>query len=240
MRDISERSDYMLESKAVLFDLGGTLIETALTTFETFQKILEQNKIYVSAEQIEEAFTVAKREFGDEFERLLGRIPLSELYRIWNAQVLKALGIADDGNLARRINEQWLTVCGITLYPDVAPALARLMKERIKRGIISNAYQKEIEQICDITGLDDHFFDIAVGADTVKKPKPHPEIFLYTLQKLEVTPEQAIYVGNELEKDYRPAQRVGMIPLLIVRENTEVPESVNCIRSLMDLTNMIG
>lgn len=183
---------------------------------------------------------MAKREFGDEFERLLGRIPLSELYRIWNAQVLKALGIADDGNLARRINEQWLTVCGITLYPDVAPALTRLMEERIKRGIISNAYQKEIEQICDVTGLDDHFFDIAVGADTVKKPKPHPEIFLYTLQKLEVTPEQAIYVGNELEKDYRPAQRVGMIPLLIVRENTEVPESVNCIRSLMDLTNMIG
>lgn len=232
--------DYMLEFEAVLFDLGGTLIETSLTTFETFQKILEQNDIQISVEQVEEAFAVAKEKFGDEFEQLLGRIPLSELYNIWDAQVLKVLGIADDGNLAKKINEQWLTVCGTTLYPDVTPALTRLMEERIKRGIISNAYQKEIEQICDVAGLDDHFFDITVGADTVQRPKPHPEIFLYALRKLEVPPEQAIYVGDKLEKDYRAAQSVGMIPLLIVRENTEVPESVNYIGSLMDLTNMIG
>lgn len=221
--------------KAVFFDLGDTLIESSSSAFETFQKILKTQGVYVSVEEVENAFTAAREELGDKFEQLIGRIPSSEFYRMWDSCVLKALRITDNGDLARIIHEQWSTTIKIMMFPDVKPTLTILKGKGIKTGIISNAYEEEIREICEGVGLDELFFDIIVGSDTAQKAKPDPEIFTYALRKLKITPEEAIFVGNDLEKDYNGAKRAGMNPFLIVRGDAETPEPVTYIRSLRDL-----
>jgi len=222
--------------KAVLFDLGDTLIGNSLTAFETFQKILEKNSIHVTAKDVEEAFFTAKKELNPPFEQLIGKIPLSEFYQMWDSLVLKALKVKDDGNLAREINEQWFNVCGIILFPDVTPVLAMLKEKKIKTGIISNAYEEEIHHILTAVNLDD--FNIIVGSDTVRNAKPHPEIFLHALKELDITPEKAVYVGNDIEKDYKGAEKAGMNPLLIMREDADVSE-VKYIKSLAELAEYV-
>lgn len=225
--------------KAVLFDLGGTLIDNRLSTFETFQKILECRGIQVSTKEIEGAFTVAREELGDEYERKIGRIPASELYRMWDTHVLKALGI-EDGDLAQEINEKWFSVSGAVVFPDVNPILTVLGGRGIKKGILSNAYEEEIRQICQVVGLDEALFDIIVGADTAARIKPDLETFRYALKKLGINPEEAIYVGNKIEKDYIPAEKAGMTPFLIVRsEDIDIPENIRCIRSLLSLKDYL-
>lgn len=218
--------------KAVLFDLGDTLIGNSLTAFETFQKILEKNSIRVTTRNVEEAFVTAKKELEPPFEQLIGKIPLLEFYQLWDSLVLKALKVEDDGFLAKQIYEHWFNVCGITLFPDVTPALTMLRKKKIKTGIISNAYEEEIYQI--LAEVDLSGFDIVVGSDTVRKAKPDPEVFLYAVKKLSIPPKEAVYVGNDIEKDYKGAEKAGMNPLLIVRENADVSD-VKYIKSLAGL-----
>lgn len=220
-------------TKAVLFDLGDTLIGNVLNACETFQNILDQNGVHVSVEEVEKAFAAARKELHPPFEQLIGKMPLSEFYTMWDSLVLKALAVEDDGFLAKEINEQWFSVCGILLFPDVIPALTTLKKKKIKTGVISNAYEEEIYHILGEVGLNE--FDIVVGSDTVKKAKPDPEVFLYVAENLGILPEEAVFVGDDLEKDYKGAERAGMNPLLLVRGDDTVPAPVNYIRSLREL-----
>ena len=225
--------------KAVLFDLGGTLIGNVLGTFETFQTILEREGIHVSVTDLEEAFIKAEKEMGDQIDQLMGRIPLSEFYAIWDSHVLKALEIEDDGNLARKVDEEWMDVCGVIVYPDTLPAVTMLKRKGILTGIISNAYEEEIYQILEEVNVDSNLFDVVTGVDTVKKRKPNPEIFVYAVEKLTIRPEEALYVGNNVENDYRAPEKVGLIPLLIVRSRDAVPEIERYITNLMSVAEYL-
>jgi phosphoglycolate phosphatase-like HAD superfamily hydrolase len=70
------------------------------------------------------------------------------------------LGITREG-LERIVHEQWVDVSGVTLFPDVTGVLEGLRRKNVKTGIISNAYEEEINTICTRVGLDG--FDVVVG-----------------------------------------------------------------------------
>jgi 2-haloalkanoic acid dehalogenase type II len=226
-------------TKAVLFDLGDTLIRNSLSVFETFGIILEGEGIHVSVKEVEKAFAATEKERGNNFNQLIGKIPSLEFYYMWNSRVIHALEIEDDGDLAQKIHEQWFQTINLTAFPDTEPILADLRNKGMKTGIISNAYEDEITEICEDVGLHMSLFDIYVGSDTIKKAKPHPDIFRYVLQKLDIKPQEAIYVGDNIEKDYKAAERVGMKSLLIVRDSINVYEPVQCITTLTEVLNYL-
>jgi len=94
-------------------------------------------------------------------------------------------------------------------------------------------------QILETGNIDSNLFDVIAGADTVKKRKPNPEIFVYAVEKLTIKPEEALYVGNNIEKDYRAPEKVGLIPLLIVRPKDAVPETERYITNLMSVAEYL-
>jgi HAD superfamily hydrolase (TIGR01549 family) len=212
--------------KGVLFDLGDTLIEASPSVFETFQKILASEEVYVSVDQVKQAFSAAEEELGDKFMQQVGKMPITTFFGIWNFHVLKALNITDN-------------TIEIALFPDVVPILTDLKNKGIKTGIITSAYEKEIQKICEIVALDRSLFDVVVGSDTIKRAKPEPDIFVYALNILGIIPEEAIYVGDNLKKDYKASENVGMNPLLIVRHDNDVPENVEYITGLTSLLDYL-
>lgn len=56
----------------------------------------------------------------------------------------------------------------------------------------------------------DRFFALAINAEQLPRPKPHPEPFLAVLQQLGCEPAQCIHIGDDIENDIRGAQRVGL------------------------------
>ena len=226
--------------KAVLFDLDATLTERSLNDSETFYRILEQKGIEIPVEEVKQAHLKVKRELGDKGEEQRGKIPLLEFYSMWNTRILKVLGVEDsDGKILREIDDRWIDICGMKVYPDTKPALVSLRCKGLKIGIVSGNYEEEIRKMLDTAGLDRTFFDIIVGADTIKRRKPDPEVFRYALRQLEIEPQEAIYVGDDLERDYRSAERVGMNPLLIMRSDIAVQEEVRKIKSLVSLVDYL-
>lgn len=78
-------------------------------------------------------------------------------------------------------------------------------------GLVSNAFDPGwlLHQDLADMGLAERL-DAAVFSSEVGKRKPHPAVFEATLAKLEVAPEQALFVGDRRYEDMRGAKELGM------------------------------
>ena len=61
------------------------------------------------------------------------------------------------------------------------------------------------------------FIDVWVVSDEVGLAKPDPEFFAYAVRAAGYRPEQAVFVGNRLDNDIRPAHATGLRTVWILR-----------------------
>ena len=91
----------------------------------------------------------------------------------------------------------------VTLFDDVAPVLAEL-RGMLRLGVITNG-NADLEVI----GLH-HHFEVALSSARFGRAKPDPSIFLSACEAMGVTPQDAVYVGDDLRLDVLGAQAAGM------------------------------
>jgi len=218
------------EVKAVLFDLGGTLIRTTKIP-QVMKKILEHHGIKRSLQEMTHAWREAEK--GLDFRDLTTL--LDEFWVRYNMRILSNLQIKSElRTLAEFIATHWWNYSNVTLYPDAEKTLPLLKEKGLKTGIITNGLQSDVDAIMPKAGLQD-FFGTVVVIDTLRKMKPDKEVFHYALQELNTAPSQAIFVGDEIEADYKGAQRSGLTPYLIDRDGKTPSQGLNKIASLDDL-----
>jgi 2-haloalkanoic acid dehalogenase type II len=157
----------------------------------------------------------------------------------WNLEILHSVRIIENAEfLAEKIDEQWFDYAGLETFPDVLPTVSKLKKTGVKTGIVTNGLERDYNRILNELKLTD-FFDVVVGGDACRKAKPNQAIFLYALDKLQVKPEEAVFVGDSLDCDYEGAKNVGMKSLLIVR-NSAAPSGVDAIGSLTQVLEFLS
>ena len=219
--------------KAVLFDLGWTLIKNAPVP-EIFSRILVKHGIQRPLEQINSAL----KEVNEQVRLEDYSLSYDDFWTLYNSKILRRLGIHENvEELATSVNDEWWDNSDVDVYPDVKETLRALKERGVKIGIVTNGFQVDIDEILKrttMTGL----FDVTVGADAVKKPKPHKEIFLYALNMLEVLPQDALFVGDNPELDYDGAGKVGLVPVLIDRDNQATGE-ITKTKDLREITGFL-
>jgi len=221
--------------KAVLFDIGGTLIKPANVP-EVFRKTLKEYGIERSLDEIS-AVHQENQEFYFNTDAMveLGR----KFWVEWNSRILERLGIQENREfLAKIIDELWWDYAELKLYADVKDTLKELKAMGVKTGIITNGFETDSRQILLKTGLTNSF-DVTVGVDTCRKAKPDKLIFLYAVNKLGIQPKEAIFVGDSIERDYNGAKKAGLRALLIDRAG-KAPANVEKIRSLREVLAYIS
>lgn len=218
-----------MDVKAVLFDLGGTLVKTASPP-EIIGRILAKYHIKRDVRDIALAHENAEKSMAPEDYTL----PYYDFWIKWNIKILASLRIYENADfLARVLVDEWWDNANVEPYQDAEEALTGLRSIGMKIGIITNAFEKDIEEILARVSLP-RVFDIKVGIDTVGKPKPNPEIFRHALGLLKIQPNEAIFVGDDPEKDYYGALRAGLRAILIDRENA-VQGDLTKIRDLREI-----
>lgn len=103
------------------------------------------------------------------------------------------------------------------LYPDVLPTLHALRAAGWTLGLISNSIWPASchDETLARLGIRDLFAVRLYSAD-VGYQKPHPAIFRQALAALQLTPAEAVYVGDRLDADIAGAHAVGMRGILRV------------------------
>ena len=155
-----------------------------------------------------------------------------------NAIFLEHLGVFGREDLARSISEHWWDYADIDLQPDTIETLSQLKQRNVKTGIITNGLQTDFDKIISKTKLNLNFFDIIVTVNTFGHMKPEKEIFHHALEVLNVSPNEALFVGDTIEYDYEGARRAGMSALLIDRED-KINENVAKIRDLREILALV-
>ena len=230
-----------MKIKAVLFDLGNTLVKT-WNSEVTYKNVLASLGIDRSIEELEKAIAKTEEEFKESnYRSRYGEVSYTEYWERWDAQVLTHLGVSGEENLARQVKARWFDHANCVAYPEAVVTLNRLKQMDLKLGLISTAYEEDINAILERSGLEKRLFDIVVGVNTIKKEKPHPDVFRHALSKLNIEPSEALFVGDHIDNDYRGAKAVGIHALLIEREGKSTDDTSNLdrVRSLQDIFRFI-
>lgn len=223
-----KRSEHQVE--AILFDLGGTLIKTTEIP-RVMKKILEHRGVDRPLKEISTARKKAEKEL--DFRDLTTL--LDEFWVRWNLRILENLCVGSGiRELAEFMATHWWQYSSVTLYPDAKKVLPLLKERGLKVGVITNGLQSDVNEILPKVNLR-NFFDAVVVIDTLKKMKPDAEVFLYALGRLKTTTSSTIFIGDEIEADYKGAQGAGLTAYLIDRDDKVHDENVNKIRSLEEL-----
>lgn len=128
--------------------------------------------------------------------------------------LLREYGVDAAPEQARAVWHAWFvppSVLGLQPFPDAAETLRWLKEAGYRLGCVTNRalggepFLAEMEE----HGLR-HFFDAWAVSCDLGYEKPHPAIFRYALEALDVAPEEAVMVGDSLVADVAGAQRLGM------------------------------
>jgi putative hydrolase of the HAD superfamily len=220
--------------KAVLFDLGLTLIQTASFP-EIYRRILARFGITVSLDAIVRA---QKETEGEVDTSTYDESRRKEFWTNYNVSLLKKLGVKEDiVFVASQIDELWWNCSHVQLFPDVEPTLSGLRAKGLKLGLVSNGFQQDLDHVLGELGLK-RWFDSVVCIDSCSCAKPDKQIFLYALDKLGVKADETVFVGDSVVHDYEGSLNVGIKPYLIDRER-KLPSSYDKIGCLTDLLAII-
>jgi len=119
-------------------------------------------------------------------------------------------------------------------YSDARDTLRRLKKKGYGLGLISNTHwplpanrRNELEK----------YFDVITLSYEHGYVKPHPSIFLVTLEKLKVDANRCLHVGDDPTADVQGAKHVGMKTAFVRRRNEKADADVqiNRISELLQL-----
>lgn len=109
-------------------------------------------------------------------------------------------------DLLEDLNNRLPSFC--TGYAHLHEMLRECKTLRYRLGIVTNGrdfYQKHKIEALDIKEL----FDIVVTSGALQVKKPNPYIFQYALDQLNAKAGESVFVGDNLEADIIPAQRMG-------------------------------
>lgn len=218
------------EIDAVLFDVGGTLVDLRPTKEEVFRKHLKAHGLDVPIETLMPVLAKAERQFDAQTAELNGKNeePFWEQYDNF---VLDRLGFSGNresfsndlsGEFARLIPE----VTNWAEYPDARPLLEDLIDRKFRLGVISNATDLARKVLINLD-LKRYFDSIVISAE-VGVHKPDKRIFQIAAKELKAPPNRAIFIGDRLAVDVMGATSAGMNAILIDRSGA-YPD-VKCLR----------
>jgi putative hydrolase of the HAD superfamily len=126
---------------------------------------------------------------------------------------------------------------------DYAESVLEKLHGEYKLGIVSNfAIPECVDKLLEKHGLD-ALFDVVVVSGAVNKRKPSPEIFQKALEKMGVSAENTVFVGDTVDADVIGAKAAGMKSIFIERRIQKDAEQAcpnQTIKSLNELLEAIN
>lgn len=181
----------LASTRAVLFDLDGTLVHTAPDLTAAVNRLLgEMGRAQVDKARLAEVVSKGGR-------AMLG-VALPDLDEAAREALLPRFLAHYAENIAAHS----------TLYPGVAEVLARLEAADLAWGIVTNKPEGLARALLQALDLLDRC-PVLVGGDTLAQRKPDPEPLWHACEALGLAAGHCIYVGDD-ERDLVAARAAGM------------------------------
>lgn len=178
--------------RAVLFDLDGTLADTAPDLAGAVHRMQRERGLP------ETSLDVLRPLASAGARGLLGG----------------AFGIRPDAPGYDAMRDEFLAnyardLCvHTTLFPGIAALLDELDARGVRWGIVTNKVTRLTEPLVALLGLAQRAASVVCG-DTTAHAKPHPAPLLHAAAQLALPPAQIVYIGDDL-RDIQAGSAAGM------------------------------
>ena len=182
--------------QAVLFDLDGTLADTALDLGGALNTVLRRHNL--PEKSIAEIRPYASHGVAGLLKIGVGMTAEHPDFAAWRQECLEAYSLCYADKT--------------TLFDGVNEMIAELDKRGIKWGIITNKPMRFTDKLIPKLG----FIippAVVVSGDTCGEPKPSVKPMLYACGQIHADPQHTLYVGDA-ERDIQAGRNAGMKTVL--------------------------
>lgn len=176
---------------ALLWDIDGTLIDTTELVINGLDHVYRK--------------FIGKTLPYDEIRALVG-IPLVKQLQVFG-------DFATIGSTQEEMEREFIRFWEERkdqerVLPAVTSTLIRGFQAGVKTGLVTSKNLSEIANTLPRLGIAD-YVDCIVSSDDVRNPKPDPEGILLALRRMEVKPDDAIFIGDSVY-DMRAGRDAGV------------------------------
>jgi len=202
--------------RAVLFDAAGTLIGLREPVGATYARFFAAEGAVVPASRLEEAFPRVLRGMPAMVFPGASREQARALERDWWREIVRRTLRAADGTARLRDRDacfdalfaHYATPAAWEARPGAAQALDALAARGLRLAVVSNFDQRLLLLLAAL-GLGRRLERIVLPVDA-GVAKPDPRIFAVALRALDVSPAEAVYVGDDPANDHEGAAAAGL------------------------------
>ena len=231
--------------KALFFDLDGTLRHNLPSGGEFFADSLSQFGMNLSREDRLRGFRWEHFYWGNSPDLKADRQTYTDENRdFWHNYARRqmiAFGASDlqAQDLVPKVSqymEEFYRPQSV-VPDDVKRNLPKLIQMGYKMAVVSNRdlpFQELVEEL----GLG-AFFSFTLAGGEVNAWKPEPDIFLHACKRLEVTPSESVYVGDNYFADVLGARSAGLLPVLYDQRGIFPDAGCPIIKSFDELPDLL-
>lgn len=216
--------------KAVVFDLDNTLMDFMKMKQRAIEEAIPamvDAGLEITTERANQLISEIYKEKGIEYQQVFDEF-LNKVLKKVDYKILSAGIVA-----YRRARE-----ASLIPYPHVYSTLYSLLKMGIRMGILSDAPVKEAWLRLAYLNFHQIMDTVVTFNDTmVRKPDPAP--FKLLLKKMNVAPNEALMVGDWVERDIIGAAKVGMKTAFARYGDTFNTKSHNADYELNDISELV-
>ncbi|WP_195467469.1 HAD-IA family hydrolase [Clostridium sp. D43t1_170807_H7] len=193
--------------KAVVFDLDDTLIsekEYIESGFNIISKEIAKRHNLYSERVYEKMINLFEDSSKNVFNRVLDYFSI----KYSNDEILDFI------NIYRNHKPN------IKFYDDVIPTITALKEKEIKVGIITDGYKETQFKKIEVLGCMELFDEIIITDEMGREFwKPNEVSYKLMAERLNINLNEMIYVGDNVNKDFVTANKLGIETIHIDRKN---------------------
>ena len=211
--------------RAVLFDVGGTLLNVHPSVGEVYAATAAEHGVRVTADHVERGFRSAWKRSLERSHARGYRTSDTILREEWFEIVRDTFGasVREDKLEALFVDlyERFVSADVWKIVPGIHETLDYLRSQGLRLGVLSN-WDSRLSRLLKDLEIEDAF-DFVVVSHGVGFEKPHSAMFTEALRLARCDPSDVLHVGDSFSADIIPARRLGMRTLWIAPEAERTP-----------------
>jgi len=197
--------------KAVIFDLGGVILDSPMEIFAAFEKR------HGLPENFLNRLIVESGQEGPWARLERGEIALTEFFDAFDEEIRNAGANISSRELMAAVND----------FANMRPEMLQLVRRLRKSGYLVAALTNNwlLDDGGTSTGLDvlKAEFDVFVESSRAGVAKPDPAIYEMALRELGVRAEDAVFL-DDIGRNLKPAKQMGMTTIKVTNAEDAIAE----------------
>jgi len=203
-----------MDIAAVVFDLGGVVLDSPLRVFECFEQQRGLPPHFIS----ELVITTGAEGAWSRLER--GQLSMEEFAQAFSAEAKARGQELDAGQLMQALEE------ATDIRPQVAEMISDLRRFGLRTAALTNNWPSEDqERKIDVLRP---LFDVVVESFRVGMRKPEPAIYSLVLSQLGMSGERTVFL-DDIGYNLKPARELGMHTIKVTDPNVAMSELVQLL-----------